>query len=159
MKSCESVSSQVRDRKRRSSDAGGPERTCLGCGRKAPKDRLLRFVVGENGTLELDFDQIRPGRGGYLCPEQGCFFLAARKKRLSARFRREVQIDPAGWLEQVRLRGLNVETTVPGNEQGESREGGEASFCSNQRRTIVRRDLLAVMLRSLDGGGGSEWPR
>lgn len=159
MKSCERVPLRGRNRKRLANEPVGPERTCLGCGRKAPKERLLRFVVREDGTLALDLDQIRPGRGGYLCPEKGCFLLAARRKRLSVRFRREVKIDPEGWLEEVRRQREADGMQVPGSGQGESRDGGERPFSSKKPRAVARRDLLGEMLRSLDGGGGSAWPR
>ncbi|MEW6440703.1 MAG: YlxR family protein [bacterium] len=79
-----------------------PERTCIGCGRKAPKRRLLRFVAREGGTLEFDPQQTMQGRGGYLCPERRCFQDASKKRRMAIRYRRPIVLDPDGWLEAAR---------------------------------------------------------
>lgn|GEM_PF-1835201 len=141
------------------SNPGRPERTCMGCGRKALKERLLRFVVGEDGSLELDLDQTRPGRGGYFCPEKECFLLAARRKRLSVRFRREVKVDPEGWLEQAHRRLKAEEPQGVGAREAERCNGEDKTSCSDKPAAEIRGDLSGERLRSLDGGGGSEWPR
>lgn len=136
-----------------------PERTCMGCGRKALKGRLLRFVVGEDGSLELDLNQTRRGRGGYLCPEPGCFFLAARRKRLSFRFRREVKVDPERWLEQAHRRLKAQDPQGVGDREVEVSNGEDEVSCSDKPAAEIRGGLPGERLRSLDGGGGSEWPR
>ncbi len=60
---------------------GEPERTCLGCGKKAPKRRLLRLVRSPQGTLSIDFQQRLPGRGGYLClTSPACLTKALRRE-------------------------------------------------------------------------------
>jgi predicted RNA-binding protein YlxR (DUF448 family) len=69
------------------------ERTCIGCGGKAHKTELLRFVARNNGTLDFDEKQQEKGRGGYIHPNGRCFQMACKKKRLSLRFRREINTD------------------------------------------------------------------
>jgi predicted RNA-binding protein YlxR (DUF448 family) len=65
----------------------------MGCGRKAHKSELLRFVVDQEGKLLFDPGQEAPGRGGYFCPREACFDRAAKKRRISVRFRRDVRVD------------------------------------------------------------------
>jgi predicted RNA-binding protein YlxR (DUF448 family) len=74
------------DRPERSS----PLRTCVGCGRKAPKDELLRFVAG-NGTLVAG--QTDPGRGAYTCRRLACFERAVSKNAFSRTLKRTVRVD------------------------------------------------------------------
>ena len=69
------------------------ERTCMGCGRKAHKSDLLRFVVDEKGKILFDPAQRAPGRGGYLCRREACFDQAVKRRRVSFRFHRDVKVD------------------------------------------------------------------
>jgi predicted RNA-binding protein YlxR (DUF448 family) len=68
----------------------GPERTCMGCGRKAPKGSLRRLVVGQSGEVGVDVGGVAPGRGGYLCGS-GCLSAAVRKKAFGRAFRGAAQ--------------------------------------------------------------------
>jgi predicted RNA-binding protein YlxR (DUF448 family) len=77
------------------------ERTCMGCGRKTHKSDLLRFVVDEKGKLLFDAAQQAPGRGGYLCRREACFDQAAKRRRVSVRFRREVSVDGPSLIQLV----------------------------------------------------------
>ena len=59
-----------RKRDRRAERARGPIRTCRGCGRRAPRDELIRFVRPAGpGPIVGAF---LPGRGFYVCPEPAC---------------------------------------------------------------------------------------
>jgi predicted RNA-binding protein YlxR (DUF448 family) len=69
---------------------GSAVRTCVGCGRKAPKDELLRFVA-RDGVLALG--PTDPGRGAYTCPRLACFERAASKHAFSRTLRERVRID------------------------------------------------------------------
>jgi predicted RNA-binding protein YlxR (DUF448 family) len=61
----------------------GPIRTCVGCGRKSPKEGLIRIVMVD-GTLSVDNEHRLPGRGAYICPETACISsLLKRKGKLS----------------------------------------------------------------------------
>ncbi len=46
-----------------------PIRTCIICKTKAPKFKLIRYVK-INDTLVIDENQIKPGRGFYICSEE-----------------------------------------------------------------------------------------
>ena len=67
-----------------------PERTCAGCGRKAPQSELIRFAAIE-GRLVAGRGQ--PGRGVYTCPRLACFERAAAGRAFNRVLRQNVAID------------------------------------------------------------------
>ena len=60
-------------------------RSCLSCGRKAPKSELLRFVWRRD-TVLADQRQRASGRGAYSCDNEQCRaqFLTDKKKWIRA---------------------------------------------------------------------------
>ncbi|GAB4340494.1 MAG: hypothetical protein Kow0089_14250 [Desulfobulbaceae bacterium] len=46
-----------------------PIRTCRGCGKKAPKSELVRFVLDQGRLVEDDRGR---GYGVYCCPAEVC---------------------------------------------------------------------------------------
>jgi uncharacterized protein len=68
-----------------------PERTCVGCGRKAPQRDLVRFVAPD-GTLRLDPTRRSPGRGAYVHPRLSCYERAVDRRAFSRSLRRNVRI-------------------------------------------------------------------
>jgi len=78
-----------------------PIRTCLGCGHREKKGRLLRLTVTSQGRL-IPAD--RHGRGGYLHASRECVnaFVNARTKRcrsLRAVCSREARVSYAALIE------------------------------------------------------------
>jgi len=49
-----------------------PIRTCIGCGNKKEKQNLIRFVRNSDCSVSVDPYYKKPGRGGYVCPNEGC---------------------------------------------------------------------------------------
>lgn len=77
-------------------DKRAPERTCIGCGRKARKDELLRIVLTGDEAAD-DFVRLVPdsigrmkGRGAYLCRKRECLELAVKRKAFNRAFRQAV---------------------------------------------------------------------
>ena len=68
-----------------------PIRTCAGCGRKAPKAELYRFVE-RAGVLVRGKGE--PGRGVYTCKRLSCFERAGERRAFNRTLRRTVQVDP-----------------------------------------------------------------
>jgi predicted RNA-binding protein YlxR (DUF448 family) len=68
-----------------------PERTCAGCGRKAPQADLVRF-----GSVEgrLTVGRTIPGRGVYTCRRLVCYERAVASRGFSRVLRRSVLIEP-----------------------------------------------------------------
>ncbi|RBI97202.1 YlxR family protein [Micromonospora provocatoris] len=61
-----------------------PERTCVGCRKRAPASELLRVVAigDEAGQTSLRPDPARrlPGRGANMHPDPACFAQAVRRR-------------------------------------------------------------------------------
>ncbi len=60
-----------------------PERRCVGCGVRAPKSTLARFVARpslDGRVLVRDVDGRHPGRGLYICPTRACFDKAVERR-------------------------------------------------------------------------------
>ncbi|WP_280727664.1 YlxR family protein [Kitasatospora sp. MAA4] len=69
-----------------------PERTCVGCRKRAAKDELLRVTTVE-GTCVPDPRGALPGRGAHLHLDQACFDLAVRRRAFSRAFRLQGVLD------------------------------------------------------------------
>ncbi|WP_441251692.1 YlxR family protein [Kitasatospora sp. McL0602] len=63
-----------------------PERTCVGCRKRAAKHQLLRVVAVE-GECVPDLRGALPGRGAHLHPDLACLDLAVRRKAFPRAFR------------------------------------------------------------------------
>ena len=68
-----------------------PVRTCAGCGRKAPKHELVRFVALEGSLTPSEHG---PGRGVYTCRRLSCFERAAARRAFNRTLRRSVRVEP-----------------------------------------------------------------
>jgi uncharacterized protein len=68
-----------------------PVRTCAGCGRKAPKTELIRFVA-RGGALTPGATE--PGRGVYTCRRLSCFERARERRAFARTLRETVAVDP-----------------------------------------------------------------
>lgn len=57
-------------------------RTCIGCRTKKDKDNLVRIVINKTGSIEVDLEQKKDGRGAYICKSEECFAKAEKGNRL-----------------------------------------------------------------------------
>lgn len=60
-----------------------PERQCMGCNERFPKNTLLRVVRDPEGNVSLDFTGKKSGRGAYICKNVACLKKAQKTRRLS----------------------------------------------------------------------------
>ncbi len=58
-----------------------PMRRCVGCMESKPKRELIR-IVADNGIPKIDESGKANGRGIYLCPDEGCYIKARKKKAI-----------------------------------------------------------------------------
>jgi uncharacterized protein len=68
-----------------------PERTCAGCGRKAPQQELVRFAA-RDGVLVSGRKE--PGRGAYTCRRLACFERALSRRAFHRVLRQNVTVAP-----------------------------------------------------------------
>lgn len=67
-----------------------PERKCIGCSLRRPKNELIRVVRLPDGTIILDKTGKASGRGAYLCPGLACYNKARKAKRLETALETEI---------------------------------------------------------------------
>lgn len=78
-----------------------PERKCMGCNAKKPKNELIRVVRSPEGELAVDTKGKMPGRGVYICCEANCFARVRKSKRLDSVL--EIHIPDEIYLELERI--------------------------------------------------------
>lgn len=59
-----------------------PQRMCVGCRQMKNKKELIRVVRTPDGEIEVDLSGKKSGRGAYICPDEECFNMAIKGKRL-----------------------------------------------------------------------------
>ena len=59
-----------------------PQRTCVACRKVKAKRELIRLVRVSGGSVEVDPDGKRAGRGAYLCWAQECWQVGLKGGRL-----------------------------------------------------------------------------
>jgi len=67
-----------------------PQRTCIGCGTKKDKKKLIRIVKDKDGNISIDKTGKAQGRGAYLCDDLNCFEKAVKSKRLERTFEAKI---------------------------------------------------------------------
>lgn len=70
-----------------------PERTCIGCREKAPRQALLRLRLSEDGTVVPDPKTAMTGRGAWIHPDLECLNLAERRRAFGRAFRVSTPLD------------------------------------------------------------------
>jgi uncharacterized protein len=68
-----------------------PIRTCVGCGRKAPRAELVRFAAREGALTPSPQGR---GRGVYTCRRLSCFERAAARRAFTRTLKETVRVDP-----------------------------------------------------------------
>ena len=96
-----------------------PERTCIGCRRKAGPAGLVRVARRPDGSLAVGRSE--PGRGAWLCGGSApCFEAAVRRRAFGRALRCEV---PGHELERLRGKLLSGGVSSSHGPAGRSLEG------------------------------------
>ncbi|MEN8141144.1 MAG: DUF448 domain-containing protein [Thermodesulfobacteriota bacterium] len=56
-------------------------RTCIGCGRRAPQDTLVRLAHNGADAIVADRQRHQSGRGCYWCGDEKCSVRLSRQKK------------------------------------------------------------------------------
>ncbi|HEX2266843.1 MAG TPA: YlxR family protein [Actinomycetota bacterium] len=75
-----------------------PERTCVGCRKKADKSELLRLVRRSDGDISVDPGAKAPGRGAYVHPRDECIRTAIRSRSIARALKTQIPADRTGSL-------------------------------------------------------------
>ncbi len=81
-------------------DEKGPQRTCIVTRAKGDPHRMIRFVVGPEGTVVPDVRGRLPGRGAWVMGEAALVGQAVKRRLFARAFKREV-VAAADLAEQV----------------------------------------------------------
>lgn len=124
----------------------GPQRRCIVTGETHDRARLLRFVVGPDGTIVPDVDARLPGRGLWLLPRRDIVERAVTKRLFARAARRPVVMSPelADRCEALLARRC-------GDALGLARRAGVAVAGYERVSEAVRRGNAALLLFALDG--------
>jgi len=84
-----------------------PERKCIGCNESKKKAELIRVVRASDGTVFLDFNGKKPGRGAYICKDIKCFRNARKAKRFESSLSCVIPDEVYGQLEEELINNEN----------------------------------------------------
>ena len=127
----------------------GPHRRCVATGVVAPKEILLRFVIGPSGTLVPDLQARLPGRGLYLTASRAAIETALKKRAFSKAARGVVDV-PSDLADQL-------ETMVAGRAielLGLARRAGQAVLGYDQVAAWLKANRGGVLLQAADAAPG-----
>lgn len=92
-------------------DISGPLRHCIASGEALPKEALLRFVVGPDGSIVPDLAGTLPGRGIWVRADRAALEIAIKRKAFARAARQQVFVAPDLADEvarQIRAAALNI---------------------------------------------------
>ncbi len=127
-------------------EESGPLRRCLVSRESAPRDHMLRFVLGPNRTVVPDLLAKLPGRGMWLSPRADVI-EAAVKRGAFARAARGPVIIPPDLVMLVR-EGLTRRVI---DLLGLARRAGQAIAGFEKAREIVVRGKAGLVIQATDG--------
>jgi predicted RNA-binding protein YlxR (DUF448 family) len=126
-----------------------PQRRCIATGELRDRARLLRFVVGPDGTVVPDVDERLPGRGLWLTPRRDIVDRAIAKRAFARAARRQVSV-PVDLAD--RLETLLARRCV--DSLGLARRAGSAVAGFDRVGDAVRHGRAALLLCARDGAAG-----
>lgn len=65
-----------------------PERTCIVCRTKKPKNHLIRIVLSKNGEINVEKTPKLDGRGAYICNGTECVEKLIKTRALNRTFKK-----------------------------------------------------------------------
>jgi predicted RNA-binding protein YlxR (DUF448 family)/ribosomal protein L30E len=142
-------------------------RTCAGCRESAPREALVRVVLGEDGAIGVDLKGSEHGRGAWLHARPGCIRKAARGG-LARSFRSEVRARPEALAAAVargfeaRIHGLLMAARRSGRLALGSAAVEREIEEERARLLVVARDARAAadaspVVRMIGAGKAAAW--
>jgi len=72
-----------------------PQRTCIACRQVADQGSLLRYVLGPDRRILVDYRHKLPGRGAYTCMNRACLEAAVKRNQFQRTFRGQAETPAA----------------------------------------------------------------
>ena len=116
-------------------------RTCVGCGRQDESDRMIRLVLGDDGSVAVDLAARSFGRGAWAHPRPECLVGAARGGAAKS-FKSQVRFDGAALCAAVRQAADRRVESLLGYVRGAGKlsagtEAAREAFESSQASLVV----------------------
>ncbi len=124
----------------------GPNRRCLVTRAVRPKDTLIRFVVGPDGTVTPDLAARLPGRGMWVSARREALEQAIAKRQFARAARRPVTV-PEELVDRVEA--MLVRRCI--ELLGLARRAGLAVMGYEKARAALRSGRAALLLAASDG--------
>jgi len=126
----------------------GPERKCIATGESAPKQGLIRFVMGPESQVVPDIFGKLPGRGVYVTASREALELAVKKKLFARGFKAPVTLpeDLPDEVERQTLRRLVDLLSL-------ARKSGQAVGGYEKVKDWLGKEQATVLIQASDGSG------
>jgi predicted RNA-binding protein YlxR (DUF448 family)/ribosomal protein L7Ae-like RNA K-turn-binding protein len=124
-------------------------RQCIACRKRSLKRDLIRVVRTPSGNVEFDPQQLKPGRGAYLCAGPECITESRDKKLITAHLQRPVPaalyLELAGQLK--RSRSVSVESLL-----GFAKKAGQCALGMTAVQQMLKRGRIRLLIVSQSAG-------
>ena len=123
-----------------------PERRCIATGQSAPKEGLIRFVVGPGDTIVADISGKLPGRGIWVSASRQALDKAIGKNLFSRAAKKQVKL-PDDLMQQVE-KGLSERAS---KSLSLARKAGLAVAGYEKVKALLVSDEAAALFQASDG--------
>lgn len=126
----------------------GPERKCIATGEVQPKDGLIRFVMGPDGSIVPDLAGKLPGRGVYVSSNRVAIDKAAQKGLFSRAMKQPVKVPEAlsDLIEQMLVKRVVDLISL-------ARKSGAAVAGYEKVKAWLQMEEATVLIQAEDGSG------
>ncbi|MFW8593870.1 RNA-binding protein [Cribrihabitans neustonicus] len=126
----------------------GSERKCIATGETEPKQGLIRFVMGPDGSVVPDVRGKLPGRGVYVAASRAALEAAVKKKAFARGFKAQVSV-PENLPEEVERQVVRriVELISLARKSGDAVAGFE------KVKDWLGKEEARVLIQASDGSG------
>ena len=123
----------------------GPVRRCALTRDRKPKEELIRFVLGPDGTVVPDLRERLPGRGVWLTASKDCVAEAAKRNAFAAALKTKANVPPA-FADQVE--GLLAETAL--GALALANKAGQVVFGFAKIEEAIAKAKVAALIHASD---------
>lgn len=128
------------------------ERSCVACREKNEQQHFLRYVLGPDNQLVVDYRNRLPGRGAYTCFTSECIGKALKNGGFTRAFRKEISALSNEDLLKTALDAINQRIF---GLLGVARKAGEVISGTSQLQAAFGRQEIKYLIIAEDAADGS----
>lgn len=127
-------------------------RTCIACRTKGEPQQFIRYVVGPDKAIVVDYRHRLPGRGAYTCISRKCIVDAVKNGCFSRAFRQETaKCDPTT-LQEAAVAAISQRVL---GLIGIARKAGGVVTGTSMLQTSLSRGDISYLVVAHDAADGS----